>query len=39
MRKERKTEVFSKMKGLYGGRRYLGEVRKSKEYDGLSRRI
>jgi len=39
MREEGKTKVFSKMAGVYGRRRHLGEVRKFEECKGLSRRI
>jgi len=39
MREERKTEVFSKMEGLYSRGRYLEGVRKFEKCDGLSGRI
>ena len=39
MREEREPKVLSKMEGIYGRKRYLGEVRKFEECNGLSRGI
>ena len=39
MRKERKTEVFSKIKRLYSRGRHLGRVRKFEKCDEFSKEI
>ena len=39
MRKERKTEVFSEIEGLYSRGRYLGRVRKFEKCDEFSKEI
>ena len=39
MRRERKTEVFSEIEGLYSRGRYLGRVRKFEKCDEFSKEI